>query len=222
MMWSWQRRPASDAIGSSASPEAAAGSAPDTMRGGHAGPARLALPVPWSMLARLYHPTMSEQTPSRILLGLPISEFAFPGPLRDRLVGLVLAGEKVATAGLVADFVVDGDVIPRAGDRSVVVDSDGRPVAIIETTDCRITTLARVDDHFAVAEGEGFADAADWRRAHERFWGSYLDDLRRRLDDPTFAITDSTLVVCERIRLVTQLDPSSGDPIPDPSCRTGH
>ncbi len=79
---------------------------------------------------------MSEAVPSRTMLGLPIAEFAFPGPLRDRLVELVLTGEKTATAGLVADFVVDGDPIPRAGDRFVVVDSDGRPVAIIETTEC--------------------------------------------------------------------------------------
>ena len=136
---------------------------------------------------------MRDTTPERILLGLPISKFAFPGPSRDRLVGLVLDGAKVATAGLVADHGVDGDAIPRAGNRSVVVDPGGRPVAIIETTDCRITTVARVDDDFAVAEGEGFADAADRRRAPEPVWGSYLDDLRRGLDDPTFEVTDSTL-----------------------------
>jgi uncharacterized protein YhfF len=144
------------------------------------------------------------------MLGLPIAEFAFPGPLRDRLVELVLAGEKTATAGLVADFVVDGDQIPRAGDRFVVVDSDRRPVAIIETTECRITTVARVDDAFAIDEGEGFADAADWRQAHERFWRGYLDDLRSRLGDPDFDIGGSTFVVCERIRLVERLDPDDG------------
>ena len=157
---------------------------------------------------------MTETVPSRTLLGLPICEFAFPGPLRDRLVALVLAGQKTATAGLVADFVVDGDPIPRAGDRFVVVDLDRRPVAIVETTECRITTVAAVDDAFAIDEGEGFADAADWRTAHERFWGGYLDDLRRRLGDPAFDIGDSTFVVCERIRLITRLDPDTGQPIP--------
>ena len=139
-------------------------------------------------------------------LGLPVTAFAFPGPLRDRLTALVLAGTKIATAGLVADYIVEGDLIPRPGDREVVIDSHLRPVAIIETTRCEVTTISRVTDAFARDEGEGFADADDWRRAHERFWGSYLDDLRRDLGDPDFALTDSTPVVCQWIRLVERLD----------------
>ncbi|MEO8437852.1 MAG: ASCH domain-containing protein [Chloroflexota bacterium] len=157
---------------------------------------------------------MSVPTAPRTLLGLPVCEFAFPGPLRDELIALVLAGTKVATAGLAAEYAADGDAIPGAGDRGVVIDSDGRPVAIIETTDCSVVQVADVDDEFAIAEGEGFADATDWRIAHERFWRSYLDELRTRLGDPTFEITDSTLVVCERFRLVSRLDPTTGQPMP--------
>lgn len=140
-------------------------------------------------------------------LGLPVTAFAFPGPLRDELTALVLAGTKTATAGLVADYIVDGDLIPRPGDREVVIDSQLRPVAIIETTRCEVTTISRVSDAFARDEGEGFADATDWRHAHERFWGSYLDDLRRDLGDPTFTLQDSTPVVCQWFRLVERLDP---------------
>ena len=138
-------------------------------------------------------------------LGLPVTAFAFPGPLRDRLTALVLAGTKQATAGLVADYIVEGDRIPRPGDREVVIDSDLRPVAIIETTRCEVTTISRVTDEFARAEGEGFADAADWRSAHERFWGSYLEDVRRDLGDPSFSLSHSTPVVCQWIRLVERL-----------------
>ena len=147
----------------------------------------------------------------RTHLGLPVTAFAFPGPLRDGLTALVLAGTKTATAGLVADYIVDGDVIPRPGDREVVIDSALRPVAIIETTRCEVTTISRVTDAFARDEGEGFADATDWRRAHEGFWGSYLDDLRRDLGDPTFSLADSTPVVCQWFRLVERLDPDAGD-----------
>jgi uncharacterized protein YhfF len=142
----------------------------------------------------------------RTHLGLPVTAFAFPGPLRDELTALVLAGTKIATAGLVADYIVEGDEIPRPGDREVVIDSALQPVAIVETTRCEITTISRVTDEFARAEGEGFADAADWRRAHERFWGSYLDDLRRDLGDPGFRLQDSTPVVCQWIRLVERLE----------------
>jgi hypothetical protein len=32
--------------------------------------------------------------------GLPLAEFGFPGPLRERLVASILRGEKVSTTGL--------------------------------------------------------------------------------------------------------------------------
>lgn len=151
---------------------------------------------------------MTDPIAPRTHLGLPVTAFAFPGPLRDELTALVLAGAKTATAGLVADYIVEGERIPRPGDREVVIDSELRPVAIIETTRCEVTTISRVTDDFARAEGEGFADATDWRRAHERFWGWYPADLRRDLGDPDFALTESTPVVCQWIRLVERLEPT--------------
>jgi len=35
---------------------------------------------------------------------LPVAEFAFPGPVRDRLVAAVLAGRKTTTSGLIAEY----------------------------------------------------------------------------------------------------------------------
>lgn len=159
---------------------------------------------------------MSDEREPTTVMGLPAWGFAFPGPLRDRLTALVLEGTKTATAGLVADYVVEGGVIPRPGDREVVIDSELRPVAIIETTRCEISTIALVGDAFARDEGEGFADAADWRVAHERFWNSYLADLRRGLGDPGFTLQDSTPVVCQWFRVVQRLDPAVTT-APDPS-----
>lgn len=156
---------------------------------------------------------MTAPTSPRDLRDLPLAEFAFPGPLRDELVGLILAGTKVATAGLLAEYIVDGDELPRPGDLAVVIDSDGRPVAIIETTQCELSTISRVTDEFARAEGEGFADATDWRIAHERFWGGYIDDIRRDLGDPEFRLQDSTPVVCEWFRLVERFDPEAEPPV---------
>ena len=104
---------------------------------------------------------------------------------------------------------MDGDPIPRAGDRAVVIDSDLRPVAIIETTRCELSTIGRVSDEFARDEGEGFADAHDWRVAHERFWNGYIDDIRRGIGDPEFRLQDSTAVVCEWFRVVERLDPAT-------------
>jgi uncharacterized protein YhfF len=139
-------------------------------------------------------------------LGMPAWGFAFPGPLRDELTALALEGTKVATAGLAVDYVIEGAVLPRAGDREVMLDSDGRPVAIVEYTRVELSTIGLVTDEFARAEGEGFADATAWREAHERFWNGYIDDLRAGLKDPGFVLTDSTVVVCEWFRVVERLD----------------
>jgi uncharacterized protein YhfF len=132
--------------------------------------------------------------------------FAFPGPLRDKLTALALAGTKTTTAGLLAESVADGEVLPEPGTRELLLDSDERPVALIETIDCHVARLADVDDRHAIDEGEGFADAAAFRVAHERFWNGYLDDLRVRLGDPSFVIDDDTLVVLQRFRVVRRLD----------------
>jgi uncharacterized protein YhfF len=92
------------------------------------------------------------------------------------------------------------------GVREVLLDSDERPVAVIETVSCSVVRLADVDDRHAIDEGEGYADAAAFRVSHERFWNDYIDDLRRRIG-PDFAIDDDTLVVLQRFKVVERLDP---------------
>ncbi|MDO8484065.1 MAG: ASCH domain-containing protein [Candidatus Limnocylindrales bacterium] len=140
------------------------------------------------------------------LAPLPAWGFAFPGPLRDELTALALAGTKTTTAALFAEMEVDGESLPIPGTREILLDSDERAVAVIETVDCRVVRLADVDDRHAIDEGEGYANAAEFRIAHERFWNGYIDDLRARLDDPGFALDDDTLVVLQRFRIVERLD----------------
>ena len=54
---------------------------------------------------------------------LPVSEFAFPGPLRDRLVSAILDGRKVTTTSLVLEHEIVSEPLPCEGQRSMVVDS---------------------------------------------------------------------------------------------------
>ena len=58
----------------------------------------------------------------------------------------------------------------------------------------------------AIDEGEGYANAAEFRVAHERFWNSYIDDLRAAPRRSRVHLTDDTLVVLERFRIVERLD----------------
>ncbi|AKZ57581.1 hypothetical protein SAM23877_4536 [Streptomyces ambofaciens ATCC 23877] len=139
---------------------------------------------------------------------LPRAEFAFPGPLRDRLVAAILDGSKTSTTGLLVDHEHTGEPLPAVGDRSVVVDSYDRPVAVVEVTEVRVVPLARVDLAHVRDEGEGYTGVAEWRAGHERFW--HGEEMRAALDDPEFTVDDGTPTVLERFRLVADLRPADG------------
>lgn len=137
------------------------------------------------------------------LTALPTAQFGFPGPLRDLLVAAVLDGSKTATTGVVAAYEHEGEALPEVGARSVVIDSDGRPVAVIEITEVRVVPLREVDLAHAVDEGEGDDSVAAWRRGHEEFW--HGPQMRAAMGDPEFTVDDRTPLVLERFRLVADL-----------------
>ncbi|MEU6486998.1 ASCH domain-containing protein [Streptomyces sp. NPDC046887] len=134
---------------------------------------------------------------------LPPYLLGFPGPLREQLVAAVLAGEKTSTTGLVAEYEAEGEPLPRPGDRSVLVDSADRAVAVVEVTGVRVLPLGQVDLRHALDEGEGYATVAQWRAAHEEFWHS--EPVRTAVGDPQFTVDDTTLVIAERFRVVEHL-----------------
>ncbi|WP_223847850.1 ASCH domain-containing protein [Bifidobacterium reuteri] len=137
------------------------------------------------------------------LANLPKAEFMMPGPERDRLVGLILDGTKIATAALLLDYVECADPLPRTGNRSVLVNSDDHGVAVLATTDVAVIRLADVTDQHAIDEGEGDTTAAEWRRTHEMFWDS--DEYRAEFRDPSFPLDDDTLVVLEHFTVTQRL-----------------
>jgi len=144
--------------------------------------------------------------PPTDLGSLPRAEFALPGPLREQLVAAILDGSKTSTTGLVADYAYAREPLPQVGSRSLVVDSDDRPVAVIEVTGVGVVPLAQVDLAHAVAEGEGYTSVAAWRAGHERFWHSA--EMRAALGDPGFTVDDATPTVLERFRLIADLRPA--------------
>lgn len=135
--------------------------------------------------------------------GLPHAEFAFPGPLRDALVGAILDGRKTSTTSLAVEYALADEPFPIVGARQQVLDSEGRAAAVIETTGVRRVPLAEVDIDHARDEGEGYETVAKWRAGHESFWHS--DQMRAALGDPGFTVRDDTPLVLERFRLVRRL-----------------
>ncbi|WP_233556061.1 ASCH domain-containing protein [Galactobacter caseinivorans] len=133
------------------------------------------------------------------LATLPVSEFAFPGPLRDQLVAAILDGSKTTTASLFEQYQVPGEELPQAARLEAVIDSEGRRVAAIETTQVLVVPLGQVPLEHAIAEGEGYTSVAEWRAGHERFWTSA--ELATELGH-TPQLSDSTMVVLETFRVV--------------------
>ncbi|THJ67439.1 methyltransferase domain-containing protein [Arthrobacter echini] len=129
-------------------------------------------------------------------MSLPIAEFGFPGPLRDRLVGAIVDGSKTTTTSLALEYEPDGDPLPSVGTRQYVIDSAGRPVATIRTVEVRQVPLAEVPWQHMDAEGEGFTTPEQWRTAHEGFW--HGADFRASIGDPAFTVSDGTEAVLER------------------------
>jgi uncharacterized protein YhfF len=133
-------------------------------------------------------------------------ELGDPGPMRDRLVASVLRGEKTATTSPEVFYVIDRMPLPRAGVRSILVGSSGEPLGEIELLDVAVVALAQVSDDVALAEGEGFRDALEWRIAHEHYWEGFADAVREHLRDPHWALVDDTPIVVERFRLIDPIE----------------
>lgn len=124
--------------------------------------------------------------------GLRTLELGTPGEMRDRLNGLVLAGQKTATAGLLStDYEAEDEPIEQVGEQMVLVDTQGSAIAQVEVTGVDVTAFDAVTWQFADAEGEGFTSIEDWRAGHRRFWTA-----------AGVQVDNSTMVVCLRFRLI--------------------
>ncbi|WP_307175362.1 ASCH domain-containing protein [Demequina sp. NBRC 110054] len=114
------------------------------------------------------------------------------------LLELVLAGVKTGTASSLWDFEAEGDPLPEVGEVNIIVDGDGVPRALIQTTDVRTVKFDEVDEEHAASEGEGDRSLHHWRVVHARFWDEFSETGFSR-DMP---------VVCERFALVySEADP---------------
>lgn len=88
----------------------------------------------------------------------------------DELLALVLAGAKTATASAARDYASSGAPLPQVGELGILLDGEGHPRALIETTHVQIEGFDEVGEEHAQLEGEGDRSLAAWREVHERFF----------------------------------------------------
>lgn len=136
---------------------------------------------------------------------LPESLYAYPGPLRDRLVAAILSGRKLATTALLAGYEIEGVEPTAPGGLAVVVDSDAAPVCVTRETAVEVMPLGEVGLEHVLAEGEGHESVAEWRAGHESFWTGPEERAwyaSSGAEPPV--IDDTTPVVCTRFEVVAQ------------------
>lgn len=132
----------------------------------------------------------------------------------DRLLELVLAGRKTATASALHEYAPAGEdegqeaagqargdtlvrtsvdvALPEPGLLSIVLDGQQRPRALIRTTHVDVVRLGDVGEDHARREGEGSLE--QWRAAHRRLFAGSAP--------PGQEIDDDTRVVLERFVVV--------------------
>lgn len=112
-----------------------------------------------------------------------------PG-MADELSALVIGGKKTATSSLYAEYLQEGEPLPKSGQLNILLDSQGKPVALLETTGVEVLKFSEVSEEHAIREGEGDLSLEYWRTEHRRFWSK-----GKRFDDSTLVVTECFKVI---------------------------
>lgn len=103
--------------------------------------------------------------------GLRSIEFGNPGASREKLISLILDGNKRATAGTLEwDYDAENEPIETVGEQLAVIDNQNRHIATIQATKVEIRKFIDVPDEFALAESEGDVTGDDFRTSHFKYW----------------------------------------------------
>jgi uncharacterized protein YhfF len=130
-----------------------------------------------------------------IVNGMRTIEFGNPGESREKLISLILDGNKRATAGTLEwDYIAENEPIETVGEKLAVLDNENRHIATIQVTRVEVKRFAEVPTEFALAEAEGDLSGDDFRASHFDFWSKLGLD-----------ITDETEIVLVYFDLIEDL-----------------
>jgi uncharacterized protein YhfF len=135
--------------------------------------------------------------------------------MADELGALISAGTKTATCSSLWEYEAEGDPLPQTGLKTIVLDGNGDPLCIVETTEVEVRPYDEVDAQFAYEEGEGDRSLEYWREAHRRFFSRTLPNIGK---EPAANVP----LVCERFRVTYRYQrPGQRPPFRPKHTRTG-
>lgn len=86
----------------------------------------------------------------------------------DELIDLVLKGEKTATTSLYSEY--SKEDIPKIGDKSIIIYSDGKDACLIENKNVLITEFKNITSEIAFLEGEGDKSLNYYQKEHQELF----------------------------------------------------
>ena len=118
-----------------------------------------------------------------IVNGMRTIEFGNPGESREKLISLILDGNKRATAGTLEwDYIAENEPIETVGEKLAVLDNENRHIATIQVTRVELKRFAEVPTEFALAEAEGDLSGDDFRASHFDFWSRLGLDIKEETE----------------------------------------
>ena len=108
----------------------------------------------------------------------------------DRLAELVLRGIKTATCSAYDLYVINHEPLPCEGEYSVILNSDGEAVCIIQTLKVYVTAFHLVSAEHAYKEGEGDRSLEYWREVHKSFLTNELASVNKTFDENTAVVLE--------------------------------
>jgi uncharacterized protein YhfF len=96
--------------------------------------------------------------------------------IADELLSLYLSGKKTAGSGLVKDYELSGDPLPKVGNFWIILDSKDQPKCIVKTVRVEFNRFDQVPEEVAKAEGEGDLSLEYWYEGHRNFFQPFLNE----------------------------------------------
>lgn len=115
--------------------------------------------------------------------------------LADELGQLVVMGIKTGTCSALWEWEAEGKPIPLPGQHTIVLDGNGEPLCIIETTEVYACRFNVVDEEFAYTEGEGDRSLEYWQEVHTQFFTRTLPKIGKQF-------SEEMPLVCEQFRVI--------------------
>lgn len=139
---------------------------------------------------KIKHPEVTTDNYDAFSLG-----FAGDTDVNNDLAYLIRDGIKTASASAFDLYPLSGELMPKTGDYSIILDGHDQPVCIIKEINVETHPLKEVSAQHAYNEGEGSRSLEEWRKDHLKFF-------QKEYQQYNLPFNDNIPIVCETFEVV--------------------